>query len=446
MSTADGSPKSKRGMQPPRMPILTRDVRQRFRVSAVQRRTNSSGESKAGTVADEEIVHVLTTMRSKFQDEFKREANLGLHPGSVISAALIDVKPGGSVLLTVRVSVRVAGNAVAAVGDLAGAVIVAVARVLEDALGPSVHVSAFSESTAAPGIPGEGVSGWGNVAPVLGAIATGIGVLGFVTFVGGLIVFARLEAAGFPAEPALGIFPSQDLVVIGAQTLIPQVVWGLAVVIAFVLLYALLRVAVKRVSHEEAALINGQATLLGAIGMFLFLALALVVGLLPWWDELSASQRRTAVIGIGVGAALAAAIASFTTRFLYLASTSFLLVAVFLGVVAFWRAGNEEHVRGAAVVRQNTKAVVGIFIAEGSGRVYLARVDMPGAEARNPRLVGITKSQITDIAIGPGKPQRDALVEADQLARELCELEPKAVAKAGQTREICRTKPAGEKQ
>jgi hypothetical protein len=74
------------------------------------------------------------------------------------------------------------------------------------------------------------------------------------------------------------------------------------------------------------------------------------------------------------------------------------------------------------------------------------RRSTPGPEARNPRLVGITKSQITDIAIGPGKPQKDALVEADHHARELCELEPKAAVKAGQAREICRTRPAGENQ
>ena len=107
----------------------------------------------------------------------------------------------------------------------------AAAEALDAAYGQPVAVSAVLEpvAVAAAAATAAPKSGWDRVAPVLGAIGTGVGVIGFVTFIGGVTVYARLRAAGFPAAPALGIFPSQDLVVIGAQTLVPEVLWACSV-------------------------------------------------------------------------------------------------------------------------------------------------------------------------------------------------------------------------
>ena len=106
----------------------------------------------------------------------------------------------------------------------------AAAEALESVYGQPVAVSAVrgarSPAPPPPPPPRRGRGGT-RVAPILGAIGTGVGVIGFVTFIGGVTVYARLRAAGFPAAPALGIFPSQDLVVIGAQTLVPEVLWAL---------------------------------------------------------------------------------------------------------------------------------------------------------------------------------------------------------------------------
>ena len=94
--------------------------------------------------------------------------------------------------------------------------------------------------------------------------------------------------------------------------------------------------------------------------------------------------------------------------------------------------------RGAAIIRENKKAIPGLFVAEGAGRVYIARVDLvdEGAcqKARgggagcqiiedHSRLVGISKDQVSDIALGDPKPPWQALVQARHLARELCDLQ-----------------------
>ena len=149
--------------------------------------------------------------------------------------------------------VQVKGNAVVVVAGLAPAVMTAAAEALEYVYGQPVAVSAVPEpvggaaaaATAAP------KSGWDRVAPVLAAIGTGVGVIGFVTFIGGVTVYARLRAAGFPAAPALGIFPSQDLVVIGAQTLVPEALSAFGAVIVLGLVYALFR-GRQHISDEEA--------------------------------------------------------------------------------------------------------------------------------------------------------------------------------------------------
>jgi hypothetical protein len=276
------------------------------------------------------------------------------------------------------------------------------------------------------------------VAPVLAAIGTGVGVIGFVTFVGGVTVYARLRAAGFPAAPALGIFPSQDLVVIGAQTLVPEALSALGAVILLVFLYLILRAAVKRVSDEEAALLAGHATRLAAFGMFCFVVLALIVSTLPFFDELDGEHRVLALGLVVVAALLAAAACSVTRRFLYLATTTFVLVGVFLSFTAYWRESHAGGVRGAAIVRDNKKALAGIFVAEGSGRVYLARVNLvderackqaEGSDAGcqivddRSRLVGIAKDQVSDIALGDPKPPWRALEQARHLERELCDLQ-----------------------
>jgi hypothetical protein len=410
--------------------------------------TEATPRTKWVSVSDEELVHALWLHKSKLETSVMNFVTTALpETCEVLSVTLEDARPGGSILVRLRFVTKARGNAVAAVSSASAALIVAVADILRTDPGTDIAVSAAPEPSAAAAAGDR--SGWSHLAPVLAAIGTGVGVIGFVTFIGGVIVWAKLTANGFPAAPALGVFPSQDLLVIGAQTLVRQVIFALGAVAALVLIYVLLRVFWGRVSEEEAAVLAGHASLLAAAGMFFFVLVALGGALLPFDAEIQPGDRLGAWGLVFVGALLAAAVGSVTHRFVYLITATFVLVGAFLGFVAYWRASNDTTVRAAAVIRENKKAMAGIFVAEGAGRVYLARVsfrrDGEFDDARS-RLVGIDKDQITDIAISEAKPAHEALTQARRLARELCELQPKAAPpEIGET-ENCRTAPAGDVQ
>jgi hypothetical protein len=426
-----------------------RTVSKTFRVSAVWRppRPATEGQAEAQPpesahpaglpLSDEEVVYGLITQRKRFDAQAVAYAR-ALHDG-VVSVTLEEARPAASVAVQVAFLVQVRGNAVAVVAGLAEPVMRAAADALQAAYGQPVAVSAVLEpiAVAAAASTAPPKSGWDRVAPVLAAIGTGVGVIGFVTFIGGVTVYARLRAAGFPAAPALGIFPSQDLVVIGAQTLVPEVLWALGVVIVFGLVYAYLR-RHKRVSDEEAALLAGHATRYATLGMLGFVALALVVATSPVLPDLDGDHRLFALVLVLVAALTAATVGSLTRRFVYLATTTFLLVGVFLSFTAYWREGQANAVRGAAIIRDNQKAVAGLFVAEGSGRVYIARVSLYDEGAckkagggvdgcqiidHRSRLVGISKGEVSDIALGDPKPPWRALEQARHLERELCDLQ-----------------------
>jgi hypothetical protein len=428
-------------------------VLQTYRVSAVRRPPATQGVSadtgptttadyapsegaRTGPipVTDEEIIHTLWTGRDRFlarvADLLREQLRDEVRPCEVVEVVLVDLRPAGSVLLALRYTVRFAGRAVSLVDDFTRAVIVAVAEELQSALGDPVAVAAAPEVAAPPPADSGASTSWGKIAPVLAAIGTGIGVVGFVTFVGGVIVWARLNAAGFPAAPALSVYPKQDLLVIGAQTLVEQVLIALIPVAVLGVVYAVVRAFSGRVGEAEAAIVAGQANRLSAIGMFVFI-LGVLLAIVVLEPGLHGDQRVLAAWGAFGAASIAGAIGSVTRRFLYLAATTVLVVGVFMGFVAYGRARVETKVRGAAIMRAKQKTTAGIFLTEGAGRVYLARVTYKKGrvDESQSRLVGIDKSEVTDVAIAGAKPVGLALADARALERELCDLQPRVPTK-----------------
>jgi hypothetical protein len=65
---------------------------------------------------------------------------------------------------------------------------------------------------------------------VLGAIATGISVIGFVVFFGGMVAWARYEALGIPPNTAVSRVPRAELVATGASFLVPALIAALTAV------------------------------------------------------------------------------------------------------------------------------------------------------------------------------------------------------------------------
>ena len=427
-----------------------------FRVSAVRRPPFYRAAARAPRVHDEELVDALWTRRERVEHRLAVAARAERPDLGIESVTLVGVAPATGVVVRLVLHVSREAAAAAATADLSAALIIAVSETLESAIGGRVAVSAFPEPPAAAVARADAAATpLGRLTPFLAAVGSGIGVIGFVTFMGGTIVWARVRAAGLPAAPTLGVFPKQDLLVIGAETLVPMFLWALLGVAVLAVGYTATRAALLKYGRQGHRLLNrelryraGEETWLATVMMGLFVLLALGAPLVTARDELSPQEGVAAIVSVLIGALVAAAVAHSTRRFVYLATTTFVLSAMFLGFLAYWRAGHEELIRGAAIIRDNKKAVTGIYVAEGSGRVYLAllTLDHGKIDKSKSRLVGIAKSQVTDIAIADRKTPPNALAQATALAKDLCEAQPKLVPPPGGHNENCFTAPPGEPQ
>ena len=96
-------------------------------------------------------------------------------------------------------------------------------------------MSTSEAPTAAPEPAAE--AGEARIAPAvivqaLAAIGTGIGVLGFVVFCGGAVLYIRLQAAGLPAVEGVARVPREILLATGAELLVPAALVTIGVVAA----------------------------------------------------------------------------------------------------------------------------------------------------------------------------------------------------------------------
>ena len=434
--------------------------RQWFRLTAVRKRPD---EGVAGRVPVEELAHAVWSERDPLGKLMSARLSDG---GSVSDVRVLKVKFDRTVqvLLSLSVCIQTSSDrrrqkfadklflAAKRFGDAFGvrpepiSVSPELSAALSDALTVSVATAlerdggqVLVDTRVEPLVPRRArrdPTSWDRWSPLVTALATGAGVIGLATLVGGMIAWARVRAAGLPPAPTLGILPRQDLVVIGTETLVPAVLIAIAVVVLLGVLYRFIRATFQPSPHRhwlnahERAFLAGEAGLLATAGMFFFILIALlaILGLhAVLYADLKAEQLFGAVLVVAFAATIAGLVGSVTRRFAYLATTAFTLVGIFGGVLAYWRAGNEEQVRGAAVWRQDHRAIYGIFVAEGAARVYLAqfrRAANGDVVAPSARLIGIAKSDVADIAIADREPLPQALDRGKQLAEDLCSLRP----------------------
>lgn len=121
-----------------------------------------------------------------------------------------------------------------------------VAQAVAEKEGPQEKPSAGGESPF-----------WSIVLPLLSFVGTGIGVIGFVIFFGGFIVWSRFDAAGLPANEAVARVPRNELVATGASFLVPALLAALAAVAVAVVLWDAVignrrRARVERTEGEHA--------------------------------------------------------------------------------------------------------------------------------------------------------------------------------------------------
>jgi hypothetical protein len=86
---------------------------------------------------------------------------------------------------------------------------------------------------------------------VLGAIGTGIGILGFVTFFGAAILWVRADKAELPATEAVAAIPRSVLISTGAQFLFPAFLYAVGLVAMVFLVHFLFKAVEIFKSREE---------------------------------------------------------------------------------------------------------------------------------------------------------------------------------------------------
>lgn len=92
---------------------------------------------------------------------------------------------------------------------------------------------------------------WGVVVQVLAAVGTGIGVLGFVAFFGGAVLWLRAKTVGLPPDEAVAVVSKSTLLATGASFLAPALVLALLLVAVLWLVH---QVRVQQLEVRRASL------------------------------------------------------------------------------------------------------------------------------------------------------------------------------------------------
>jgi hypothetical protein len=308
-----------------------------------------------------------------------------------------------------------------------------------------------------------------NLVPVLVAVATAIGTLGWVAFIGGAILWISFSRANLPAAEAVARVPTGVLVATGAEFVVWAALAALVmIVVSLVVLYLFDdRVQSIRLMHRAYAapvasptpdlkepivlgLLPG-ALLAGTAVGFAF-AVDLGYGHVPWpWGVV-------VVCAAGVAAGFVGAILySTTAKFSVIGVFALVAVPLVMAIATYYRAQAAPRVEPVALLRSDGSPFVGFFIAQTTDRVYvgtfdeqtpdpctllhrgcksqIARVTVPA------RLLSLPVDDVQNLTVGPRTPlyAEDALTDRTRprTAREWA---------AGAALRLCKTANSARKR
>jgi hypothetical protein len=255
-----------------------------------------------------------------------------------------------------------------------------------------------------------------SIVTVAAATASGIGVLGFVTFAGGVVLWARFRQMGLQADRALSIVPSSELVATGAEFLVPALLTAAVSLLAmlgvdlWIREWPSMRATTTKRRRQTSALLTATVALTAEM---VVVAISGAVGILQ------------IVVLVGI-AALSAIVIMLSRPRLGLAAFS--LVA-FLAVGIFWLARayvvtvHDPKVVPMAYSRKPAGAATnveyGYFVAETSDRIFYAAAPSVAKDARN-ELREFPRAETDDLEIGDLTKTPDAQKGASLLAFNLC--------------------------
>jgi hypothetical protein len=254
-----------------------------------------------------------------------------------------------------------------------------------------------------------------SIVTVAAATASGIGVLGFVTFAGGTVLWARFQEMGLQADHAVSEVPTPELVVTGARVLVPALLGAIAAVLVMLGVDRAIRLVPwlrnrRQMRREFAgwtiAVIAGLVELgiaagIGAGGLVAFLGLAAVAA---------------ANVGVLRFARTRCRLPAFALVVLLAVGSFFLARAYVLA------ANRLEVVPMAYIIKQPAGRVrvdVGYFVAQTSDQIFIA-ASTSGTDLVPNELRDFPRSEISHVEIGALTPPQQAARRAAHFGFNLC--------------------------
>lgn len=327
------------------------------------------------------------------------------------------------------------------------------------------------------GSSGAGSQGGGspNLVTVAAAVATGLGTLGWVTFIGGAILWISFSRAGLPQAEAVAKVPTSVLIATGAEFVVAAFAAALLTIAALFLfeqrvLMALTKGAVTIALYAmpagllaitavgaawEVDLGYGPLPLTGFIVVCLLAGLAGVIGAILYRETLDVESGDSKF-------------KRGTASFPVLGLVALITVPLVMAVATYYRAQDAPRVEPVALLRSNGTPFVGFFLAETSDRVFVGtfeeRVPDPCEVVRRQRcppqregeperikvparLLSLPTSDVRNLTVGPRIPlnANDALSDpgrprtarewAAGVALRLCE-EASTARRATEARDV----------
>lgn len=288
---------------------------------------------------------------------------------------------------------------------------------------------------------------WELIRNVVGAAAASVGILGFVTLAGGVVMFERFSAAGLPAEHGVAVIPRDDLLVVGAHALAPLTIF---VLIALVVLWEVFRgvdLAMSRLGqgrdHTDSTRPLRQLVVMCvsvASATFIYFAFVHKGGPAPSPSHLAALAVATygGALMFGLSWARAQYPASeggitkavgrlrLSGRALAEVAMVSVLVVLTVGLVISWVSADERpNVQPAAVVTsRDGRGIYGLLIAETSDYIYVAKVtersdDQYLGQRLSTQMIQIPRASVVALSIGTNQSLPVALGRAPKLFDQL---------------------------
>jgi hypothetical protein len=279
---------------------------------------------------------------------------------------------------------------------------------------------------------------------VLAFVATGVGVVGFVIFVGAAILWVRFKALGLPANQATALVTRADLVVTGATFLVPAVLFAFA---AILLLFALDWLMNAWSERFQTQLFNPAAggrrdwgdsperrRMRGARYVAALIWVAVVTGgaIFYYGEALNPGDTALRAAVIASLAVVVVTVLLRTGSLGYFVALASVLILVAAAAITYERTYQQPKIEPAAVIfdigpdasrtqgQGRGQAVAGLLVADTSDFIYLGVGTKAKMNSYKGRIFSIRRSRVTDMSIGPLMKAQKALKRAPQLAAELC--------------------------